>query len=143
MLTNHPFVSGRASRAAGLERLIARAREIDGLWIATAAEIAEHVETLDLEPVVHEPPVLPAQPGDRGGPAAADGPASIGPRVSRANRRSMTGAVDSSGSTAVDAVELRRRSPVDGAGDDEADDVGDVGAAEGGRRWADVRASGS
>jgi peptidoglycan/xylan/chitin deacetylase (PgdA/CDA1 family) len=62
MLTNHPFVSGRASRAAGLERLMARARAIDGLWIATAAEIAEHVETLDLEPVVHQPPVLPAEP---------------------------------------------------------------------------------
>jgi len=60
MLTNHPFVSGRASRAAGLERLIARAREIDGLWIATAAEIAVHVATLPLEPVVHAPPVLPA-----------------------------------------------------------------------------------
>jgi peptidoglycan-N-acetylglucosamine deacetylase len=58
MLTNHPFVSGRASRAAGLERLIARAREIDGLWIATATEIAEHVETLPLEPVVHTQPAL-------------------------------------------------------------------------------------
>ena len=59
MLTNHPFVSGRASRAAGLERLIVRAGDIDGLWIATAAEIAAHVRTLPLEPVVHEPPVLP------------------------------------------------------------------------------------
>jgi peptidoglycan/xylan/chitin deacetylase (PgdA/CDA1 family) len=59
MLTNHPFVSGRASRAAALDRLIARAREIDGLWIATAAEIAAHVATLDLAPVVHTPPVLP------------------------------------------------------------------------------------
>jgi peptidoglycan/xylan/chitin deacetylase (PgdA/CDA1 family) len=59
MLTNHPFVSGRASRAAGLGRLIARAQEIDGLWIATAAEIAAHVETLPLEPVVHRPPELP------------------------------------------------------------------------------------
>jgi hypothetical protein len=58
MLTNHPFVSGRASRAAGLERLVARAREIDGLWIATAAEIAAHVEGLPLEPVVHLPPEL-------------------------------------------------------------------------------------
>lgn len=56
MLTNHPFVSGRPSRAAGLERLIARAREIDGLWIATGAEIAAHIETLQLEPVVHRPP---------------------------------------------------------------------------------------
>ncbi|MGH2407968.1 MAG: polysaccharide deacetylase family protein [Candidatus Limnocylindrales bacterium] len=59
MLTNHPFVSGRASRAAALERLIARAREIDGLWIATAAEIAAHVATLPLKPVVHTPPLLP------------------------------------------------------------------------------------
>jgi peptidoglycan/xylan/chitin deacetylase (PgdA/CDA1 family) len=59
MLTNHPFVSGRASRAAGLERLIARAREIDGLWIATGAEIAAHVRSLPLEPVLHAPPVLP------------------------------------------------------------------------------------
>ena len=59
MLTNHPFVSGRASRAAGLASLIRRAQEIDGLWIATAAEIAAHVETLPLEPVVHRPPELP------------------------------------------------------------------------------------
>jgi peptidoglycan/xylan/chitin deacetylase (PgdA/CDA1 family) len=59
MLTNHPFVSGRASRAAGLGRLIERAQEIDGLWIASAAEIAAHVETLPLEPVVHVPPELP------------------------------------------------------------------------------------
>ena len=62
MLTNHPFVSGRASRAAGLERLIAHAGQIDGLWIATCAEIAAHVETLDLAPVVHERPVLPPEP---------------------------------------------------------------------------------
>jgi peptidoglycan/xylan/chitin deacetylase (PgdA/CDA1 family) len=60
MLTNHPFVSGRASRAAGLERLIARAHEIDGLWVATCEEIATHVETLDLKPVVQRPPELPA-----------------------------------------------------------------------------------
>jgi peptidoglycan/xylan/chitin deacetylase (PgdA/CDA1 family) len=59
MLTNHPFVSGRASRAAALERLIDRAREIDGLWIATCDEIAAHVETLGLEPVVHRRPILP------------------------------------------------------------------------------------
>jgi peptidoglycan/xylan/chitin deacetylase (PgdA/CDA1 family) len=59
MLTNHPFVSGRASRAAGLERLIQRAREIPGLWIATAKEIAAHVETLPLIPVIHSPPAVP------------------------------------------------------------------------------------
>jgi peptidoglycan/xylan/chitin deacetylase (PgdA/CDA1 family) len=59
MLTNHPFVSGRASRAAALDRLLERAQAIDGLWIATAAEIADHVGTLGLEPVVHRRPVLP------------------------------------------------------------------------------------
>jgi len=59
MLTNHPFVSGRASRAVALERLIERARAIDGLWIATCGEVAAHVTTLDLEPVVHRRPTLP------------------------------------------------------------------------------------
>jgi peptidoglycan/xylan/chitin deacetylase (PgdA/CDA1 family) len=59
MLTNHPFVSGHASRAAALEQLIQRAREIPGLWVASAAEIAGHVETLPLVPVVHTPPVVP------------------------------------------------------------------------------------
>jgi peptidoglycan/xylan/chitin deacetylase (PgdA/CDA1 family) len=59
MLTNHPFVSGRASRAEALEGLIAHAGSIDGLWVATCAEIAAHVETLDLPAVVQQPPVLP------------------------------------------------------------------------------------
>ena len=58
-LTNHPFVSGRPSRAAGLETLIEHARSIDGLWIATCDEIARWVETLDLEPVADERPELP------------------------------------------------------------------------------------
>ena len=62
MLTNHPFVSGRASRAAALSTLIARAQEIDGLWIATAQEIAAHTATLNLAPVVHRRPELPAAP---------------------------------------------------------------------------------
>ena len=56
MLTCHPFVSGRPSRAAALEGLIERARNLDGMWVATCAEIAAHVETLDLEPVLHLPP---------------------------------------------------------------------------------------
>ena len=59
MLTNHPFVSGRASRAVALEQLIERARAIGGLWIATAEEIARHVAGLGLEPVVHRPITLP------------------------------------------------------------------------------------
>ena len=53
MLTNHPFVSGRASRGVALETLMERARAIDGLWIAAADQIAAHVATLPLEPVVY------------------------------------------------------------------------------------------
>jgi peptidoglycan/xylan/chitin deacetylase (PgdA/CDA1 family) len=59
MLTNHPFISGRASRAVALETLMERARAVDGLWIAAADQIAAHVATLPLEPVVHREPVLP------------------------------------------------------------------------------------
>jgi peptidoglycan-N-acetylglucosamine deacetylase len=59
LLTNHPFVSGRPSRAAALERLIEHARGIDGLWIATCAEVAAHTASLGLEPVVHATPSLP------------------------------------------------------------------------------------
>jgi hypothetical protein len=55
VLTNHPFISGRASRAAALETLIARAKAIDGLWIASAQEVAQHVAALTLTPVVHRP----------------------------------------------------------------------------------------
>ncbi|HEY7590355.1 MAG TPA: polysaccharide deacetylase [Candidatus Limnocylindrales bacterium] len=56
MLTNHPFVSGRASRAVALGRLIERAKGLGGVWIATCAEVTEWVAGLDLPPVVHEPP---------------------------------------------------------------------------------------
>jgi hypothetical protein len=48
VLTNHPFISGRPSRAAALERLIEDVRGLDGMWIATLAEIAAHAEaTID------------------------------------------------------------------------------------------------
>lgn len=62
VLTNHPFVSGRPSRAVALEGLIERASSIPGLWLATCGEIATHVATLDLAPVLHRPPPLPAPP---------------------------------------------------------------------------------
>lgn len=61
-LTMHPFISGRPSRAAAIERLIERARSIDGLWLAAGDEIAAWVETLDLPPVRHARPEVP----DRG-----------------------------------------------------------------------------
>ena len=59
VLTMHPFLSGRASRAAALDELLGRMQAIEGLWIATLGEIAEHVAGLGLEPVLHEPPVVP------------------------------------------------------------------------------------
>jgi peptidoglycan/xylan/chitin deacetylase (PgdA/CDA1 family) len=69
-LTMHPFVSGRPSRAAALERLMEHARSIDGLWVTTCAEVAAWVETLPLEAVVHRPIELPVggphDPRDRG-----------------------------------------------------------------------------
>jgi peptidoglycan/xylan/chitin deacetylase (PgdA/CDA1 family) len=42
VLTNHPFISGRPSKAAALERLIEDVRALDGMWIAPLGEIAEH-----------------------------------------------------------------------------------------------------
>jgi len=42
VLTNHPFISGRPSKAVALERLIEDVRSLDGIWIATLGEIAAH-----------------------------------------------------------------------------------------------------
>lgn len=41
--TIHPCFSGRPSRAAAVDELIARIREVDDIWIATGSEIAAHV----------------------------------------------------------------------------------------------------
>jgi peptidoglycan/xylan/chitin deacetylase (PgdA/CDA1 family) len=66
MLTNHPFVSGRASRAVALASLIERAQAIDGLWIATCQEVAEWTESLELVPIVHARPERPPEPSVSG-----------------------------------------------------------------------------
>lgn len=61
MLTSHPFLTGRASRTIALERLITRAQELDGVWIATCDEIARHAEAqrlVDVVHVAHAPPLL-------------------------------------------------------------------------------------
>jgi peptidoglycan-N-acetylglucosamine deacetylase len=42
LLTNHPFISGRPSKAVALERLIEDVRGLDGMWVATLGEIAAH-----------------------------------------------------------------------------------------------------
>ncbi|HEY3523188.1 MAG TPA: polysaccharide deacetylase [Candidatus Limnocylindrales bacterium] len=56
VLTNHPFLSGRASRARALATLVERAKATDGLWIATCGEVADWTASLDLEPIVHAVP---------------------------------------------------------------------------------------
>lgn len=50
VLTNHPFLSGRPSRAAVLEELIAHVVSCDDVWVASLAEVAAHVRTLQLAP---------------------------------------------------------------------------------------------
>ncbi|MGO4382772.1 polysaccharide deacetylase family protein [Specibacter sp. RAF43] len=42
VLTNHPFISGRPSKAVALEQLIERVRSLDGMWVTTLEEIARH-----------------------------------------------------------------------------------------------------
>jgi peptidoglycan-N-acetylglucosamine deacetylase len=57
--TSHPFLSGRASRVATLERVVERARELGGIWIAPAGEIAAHVRSAI--PASEARPVVPVE----------------------------------------------------------------------------------
>lgn len=50
VLTNHPFLSGRASRAAELDDLMRYVREHTDVWTTNLGAIAEHVRTLGLQP---------------------------------------------------------------------------------------------
>ena len=61
VLTMHPFLSGRPSRAAALAGVVDEllAMRDAGLWVAALDEIAGHVGTLALPAVHHEPPPLP------------------------------------------------------------------------------------
>ena len=62
VLTNHPFISGRPSKAVALERLIEKVRNMDGMWVTTLGEIAAHTENACAESVVHtrfEVPTFP------------------------------------------------------------------------------------
>jgi len=71
VLTNHPFLTGRPSRAAALEELVERATGAEDVWCAPLGEIAEHVRSLQLEPrtlsrpEVQHPTTGPAQQADR------------------------------------------------------------------------------
>ncbi len=50
VLTNHPFLTGRPSRAAALEELVERATAAEDVWCAPLGQIAEHVRSLRLAP---------------------------------------------------------------------------------------------
>ncbi|TPG34742.1 polysaccharide deacetylase [Mycobacterium hodleri] len=50
VLTNHPFLSGRPSRAAALEGLIDYVCSHDDVWVTHLSAIAEHVRGLGLAP---------------------------------------------------------------------------------------------
>jgi peptidoglycan/xylan/chitin deacetylase (PgdA/CDA1 family) len=59
VLTCHPFLSGRPSRAEALERLIERMKALPGLWITTVGEVARHTASLNLTARSCPQPVLP------------------------------------------------------------------------------------
>jgi peptidoglycan/xylan/chitin deacetylase (PgdA/CDA1 family) len=65
VLTNHPFLSGRPSRARELESLMRRVLSESDVWVASLEEIARHIRSLDLAPRSIEPidgSVLKAKP---------------------------------------------------------------------------------
>ncbi len=53
VLTNHPFISGRPSRATALEHLIETVKELPGMWVTTLGKIAEHAERVCTETYTH------------------------------------------------------------------------------------------
>jgi peptidoglycan/xylan/chitin deacetylase (PgdA/CDA1 family) len=63
VLTSHPFLSGRASRVATLERVIEHAREAGGIWIAPLGEIAAHTRTVIAEADALPVPVMRLEEG--------------------------------------------------------------------------------
>jgi hypothetical protein len=50
VLTNHPFLSGRPSRAAALEELVDHVVSCADVWVAPLGEIAVHIRGLGLTP---------------------------------------------------------------------------------------------
>jgi len=56
VLTNHPFLSGRPSRAHALEGFISYVCSLDDVWVASVGAVADHVRSLDLVPRTVERP---------------------------------------------------------------------------------------
>jgi hypothetical protein len=50
VLTNHPFLTGRPSRARQLDELMAHVTSCADVWTASLEEIARHVRSLGLSP---------------------------------------------------------------------------------------------
>jgi peptidoglycan/xylan/chitin deacetylase (PgdA/CDA1 family) len=59
VLTNHPFLTGRTSRAAELDDLMSYVLGHHDVWTTNLASIAEHVRTLGLSPRSITPPDVP------------------------------------------------------------------------------------
>jgi peptidoglycan/xylan/chitin deacetylase (PgdA/CDA1 family) len=62
VLTNHPFISGRPSKAVALERLVETVKAMDGMWVTTLADIAAHAERSCTETHVHTRLDIPTPP---------------------------------------------------------------------------------
>ena len=60
ILTNHPFLTGRPSRAESLETLIKHVLSTPEVWVTSLGEIAQHVRSLSLTPRVLTKPDLKA-----------------------------------------------------------------------------------
>ena len=54
-LTLHPFLSGRASRARTVERLIELMQSLPDLWVAAAVDVATHAASTSIERYWHRP----------------------------------------------------------------------------------------
>jgi peptidoglycan-N-acetylglucosamine deacetylase len=63
VLTNHPFISGRPSKAVALEQLIERVKGMDGMWVTTLEQIAEHAKATVAEVHTHARIDVPTYPG--------------------------------------------------------------------------------
>jgi hypothetical protein len=63
VLTNHPFISGRPSKAVALERLIERVKGMDGMWVTTMEDIARHTKSAVTDIHTHARIDVPVFPG--------------------------------------------------------------------------------
>ena len=59
VLTNHPFLSGRPSRAAELDKLMAHVVSCEDVWVTSLEQIARYVRAQGLTPRRITKPVLP------------------------------------------------------------------------------------